>query len=94
MGTERDVQTERVDDIPVLIEQLRVMGVPQILNEVIPVHGNHQGLSVGWIAGVWLAYILSEADHRLSQVEPWAEAHLRTLQKLVPEGVRSERFYR
>lgn len=92
METEAKVQTERVDDIPLLVEQLRIMGVPQILNEIIPVHGNHQGLSVGWIAAVWLAYILSEADHRLSRVEPWAEAHLRTLERLLPEAVRSQDF--
>ena len=85
METEAKVLTERVDDIPLLIEQLRIMGVPQILDEIIPVHGNHQGLSVGWIAAVWLAYILSEADHRLSRVKPWAQAHLRTLERWLPE---------
>jgi transposase len=28
---------------------------------------------------VWLTHILSEADHRLNHVEPWAEQRLHTL---------------
>lgn len=42
-----EIETERVDDIPLLITQQEKMGVPRVLDEVIVVHGNRQGLSVG-----------------------------------------------
>jgi hypothetical protein len=31
------------------------------------------GLSFGWVTVVWLTHILSEADHRLNHVAPWAQ---------------------
>jgi transposase len=34
---------------------------------------------LGWTATIWLAHILSQADHRLNQVQPWVERHLETL---------------
>lgn len=68
------------------------MGIPQIVDEKIEMHGNHQGLSVGWLVTGWLAYILSESDHRLSYVEPWAEGRLQTLQALFPEPMEAKDF--
>jgi len=89
---EVEIRTERVDDVPLLIHQQQKMGIPEVLNEVIRPHGNREGLSVGWLATVWLSYILSEADHRMSEVEPWAEKQWHTLQALVPEPVRVKDF--
>lgn len=65
------VITERVDDIPVLMAQLVKMNVPGLLDEHFQTHGNWNGTSLGWTASVWLAHILSQGDHRLSQVEAW-----------------------
>jgi transposase len=70
--------SERVDDIPLLLAQLERMGVRSLLDEYCPVHGNWVGLSLGWVAELWLTPILSEADHRLNHVEPWAEQRLHT----------------
>jgi transposase len=55
------------------------MGVQPLLDEHFPTHGNWVGLSLGWVAVVWLTHILSEADHRLNHVEPWSEQRLHTL---------------
>ena len=88
---EVDIDTERVDDIPVLIHKQRMMGIPQVLDEVIRPHGNWQGLSVGSLTAVWLAYILSEADHRMCKVEPWATKRLETLSALFSEVVDENR---
>jgi hypothetical protein len=66
------IDTERVDDVPLLIRQQQAMGIPQVLDTVVTPHGNRQGLSVGWLTASWLAFILSEADHRMCEVEPWA----------------------
>ncbi len=71
--------SERVDDIPLLLAQLERMGVRSLLDEYFPAHGNWVGLSLGWVAELWLTHILSEADHRLNHVEPWAEPRLHTL---------------
>ena len=89
---EVEIRTERVDDLPLLIRQQQKMGIPEVLNEVIHPHGNREGLSVGWLTTAWLSFILSEADHRMSEVEPWAEDHLQTLQALLPEPVRVKDF--
>jgi transposase len=81
---EVEIQTERIDDLPLLVAQQQRMGIPAIIDAVIEPHGNRQGLSVGWTVVGWLSFILSEADHRLSFVEPWAASRLRSLQALLP----------
>ena len=48
------------------------MEVAALLDKHFPTHGNWQGLSLGQIVVVWLAYILSEGDHRLNSVQGWA----------------------
>jgi transposase len=83
------IRSERVDDIPLLVEQLERMGVPELLDEHIGQHGNWQGLSLGWVATVWLSHILSEADHRLNQVQAWASERLMTLRSCTGRVVRA-----
>jgi transposase len=73
------ILSERVDDIPLLLAQMARMGVQLLLDTHFPTHGNWQGLSLGWVTVLWLAHILSQADHRLNHVEPWAEKRLQTL---------------
>jgi transposase len=73
------VTTERVDDIPLLLAQLKRMGVQELLDQHFPTHGNWQGLSLGYVAVVWLSHILSQADHRLNPVQDWLEHHLETV---------------
>jgi transposase len=86
------ITNERVDDIPLLLAQLERMQVTPLLDEHFPTHGNWQGLSLGTVASVWLTFILSEANHRLSQVEPWAAQRLRTLATGVGQPVRALDF--
>ena len=81
--------TERVDDIPLLMEQMERMGLPTLLDEHFKTHGNWSGLSLGWTSVVWLTHILSQADHRLNQVEGWAEKRLQTLQQVTQQSVRA-----
>jgi transposase len=87
--TERlNVISERVDDIPVLQAQMQQMGLPSLLDEHFPTHGNWQGLSLGWAVTIWLTYILSQGDHRLNHVEPWVEKRLRTLRRSTGQKVQ------
>ena len=83
------VTHERVDDIPLLLAQLNRMGVQGLLDQHFPTHGNWQGLSLGWVASIWLGHILSMADHRLSYVQPWAEKRLSTLSICTGQSVRA-----
>jgi len=72
-------RTERVDDIPLLLAQMEKMNIAALLDKHFPMHGNWQGLSLGEIVVVWLAYILSEGDHRLNSVQGWVAGILMTL---------------
>ena len=92
MMTQAEVQTYRVDDVPLLVWQQRVMGIAQIIDEIVQPHGNRQGLSVGWTVVGWLSYILSQADHRMSYVESWAAEQLSVLQALIPAAVSVRDF--
>src|SRR5467141_3025088 len=73
-----NIITERVDDIPLLLEQMQRMGLPTLLDDHFPIHGNWQGLSLGWVSTVWLSSIVSRGDHRLVHVEPWVAQRLWT----------------
>jgi transposase len=80
MNDIRTIFTERVDDIPLLIEQMKQMDLPTLIDTHFPAHSNWYGLSMGWISTIWLSSIVSQGDHRLSHVEPWVANRLWTLQ--------------
>ena len=82
------VTTERVDDIPLLIAHLERMNVPSLLEQHFHQHGNWHGLSIGWVATIWLAHLLSAADHRLNHVQPWVEKRLHTLRAVTQRPVQ------
>ena len=88
MATEPIVTNERVDDIPVLLTQIERMSVKELIDKHFPTHGNWQGKSLGSIAVIWLAHILSQADHRLNQVQAWASKRLETLKTFLGEELR------
>lgn len=89
MTDDLTVTTERVDDIPVLLSQAKKMGLPDLLDEHFPVHGNWEGTSLGWTLAVWLTHILSEGDHRLNQVQTWVVSRLHTLQMNTRQAVQA-----
>src|SRR5216683_898342 len=74
-----NIITERVDDIPLLIEQMQRMSLPTLLDNHFPTHGNWTGLSLGWVSTIWLSSMLSRGDHRMVHVEPWVAKRLWTL---------------
>jgi transposase len=87
MTPSASLTVERIDDLPLLLAQMERMGIRELLDRHFPAHGNWLGLSFGWTATLWLAHLLSEGDHRLNQVEPWAVAHLTTLRQCTGQGV-------
>jgi hypothetical protein len=57
---------ERVDDIPLIIGLANQLRWPEILDRHLGTHGLHEGVTNGQLAVGWLAYLLSQADHRTS----------------------------
>lgn len=70
---------ERVDDIPLLLAEMQRLGLGELLDEHFPTHGNWDGLSLGQVTLLWLTHVLSQADHCLNHVQPWAQSLWRTL---------------
>lgn len=81
------ILTERVDDIPLLLEQMQRMELPTLIDNPFPAHGHWKGLSLGWVSTIWLSSILSRGDHRLSHVEPWVANRLWTLETATDQDV-------
>jgi transposase len=89
MAENLTVQTERVDDIPVLMAQATRMGLPELIDRHFVPYGNWSGASLGMTTSIWLAHILSEGDHRLNQVEDWVAQRLEMLSIAAGHPVRA-----
>jgi transposase len=92
MTEELTINTECIDDIPLLMAQLDRMQVSTMVDQYFPTHGNWQGLSLGTVVTVWLTFILSEANHRLSHVQAWAAQRLTLLAGCLGQPVRALDF--
>ena len=84
------VTSERVDDIPLLIAQMRHMQLDSLLDKHFTPHGNWGGLTPGQLSVLWLTYILSEGDHRLNRLESWLEDHRLTVGSCLAPQTRRE----
>ena len=74
--------TERVDDVALLIGQMVKMGFVEVLDRHLPRHWKQRRLSWGWTAVIWLAYILTEGDHRKVTVAAYIKGMHHTLSHL------------
>src|SRR5467141_2368176 len=79
--------TERVDDVALLIGQMVTMGLPEVLDRHIPRHWTQRGLSWGWTAVIWLAYIVTEGDHRKVSMETYLKGMHHTLSRLTAQAI-------
>jgi transposase len=86
------LQHERVDDIPLLLGLMQQLHLPETLERSLGSHHLHQGISNGWLASVWMAFILSEANHRKVSVQDWAQSHQRTLESILGQSLRPAEF--
>src|SRR5207244_3371988 len=83
LGTnELVVITERVDDVALLVGQMVKMGFVEVLDRHLPRHWKQRGLSWGWTAVIWLAYILTEGNHRKVSMEAYVKGMQNTLRHL------------
>jgi transposase len=92
MAEQLSLTHERVDDLPVLIALMQRLRLPELLDRHLGNHGHHQGFSNGWLATIWLTFILSQGDHRKSVVQEWATRHRLTLERFVGLPLRPVEF--
>ena len=83
---------ERIDDIPLLVVLQQRVGLSEIIDQIIPRHWLHQGLSLGQLVLGWNTFILSEGDHRKVTVQDWAIQHRTVLEELLGEPIRNTDF--
>src|SRR5438093_13785904 len=79
--------TERVDDVALLIGHMVKMGFVEVLDRHIPRHWQQRELSWGWTAVIWLAYIVTEGDHRKVSVAAYIQGMQTTLSHLRGQGI-------
>ena len=79
--------TERVDDVALLLGQMVTMGFVEVLDRHLPRHWKQRGMSWGWTAVIWLAYILTEGDHRKVTVETYIKGMHHPLSRLTAQVI-------
>jgi len=87
-----NIESQRVDDIPLLLAIIAELGIQQEIDREIKPHGLWQGCSVGTIVVVWLCYILTEQDHRLEPVQKWVNSRARLFDRLLGLELRETDF--
>jgi len=78
----KELISYQAGDIPLLYSMVKKLGIGASVNDTLKVHGNWVGILPGEILEMWICYILSHCDHRLSGVEEWAKEHLDFLRAL------------
>jgi len=92
------IESERSDDIPLIIHWLLAMKIQDIVDGSSPEpHQNWQGLSYGQIVVVFLCYVVTQQDHRMCAVEAWVMTHQQTLMAssgwtITPSDVSDDRI--
>jgi transposase len=92
MAQTRILHHERIDDIPLIIGLAHKLRLAEVLDYHMGTHRLQRGLNNGQLAVGWLAYILSQADHRKSAVRDWANGIPRTLEHLLGHPIREVEF--
>lgn len=87
-----NINTERIDDFPLLLEVIHRLGLPGIIDNHLRRHGLQQGLSWGWIATIWLAHILTQSNPRKQPVQAWVRQAHETIERITGMKVRELDF--
>jgi transposase len=75
------ISSERVDDIPLIVEWLKQMDIVKWIDQKLSQpHGNRTGLSYGQLSVLLLTYMMTQADHRLCAAEAWVNSHRHILE--------------
>jgi transposase len=84
----RLLRVEAVADRPVLWATFKRLDLLVHLDRHFPVPLHWKGsLTPGEVLGLWLLFLISQADHCLNHVQPWVQQHQRTLSALLGKTV-------
>jgi transposase len=92
MKDERTVETERIDDLPVLIEWLKQMKVDAIIDDHTHAHGLWGGLSKGVLGMTWIAHMIMTGDHRKVRLNEMLQRRRRSLGVVLGGEMRASEF--
>lgn len=85
----QEMRAENSGDVVLLLGQMKQMGLPELLDEWLSRYQREGRVSLGWMICIWLAYIVSQGDHRKLSVRDWVSGMRETLEQatglLVPE---------
>jgi transposase len=70
-----ETKIETIGGIPLITRLLKELDIRKLINDHYKVHGNWSGSDKGLIVSIWIVYILSRCDHRLSVMEDWVADH-------------------
>ena len=77
---EMEINAECVNDVVFLLGKMKQMNLPSLLDGHIKRHPLEEGLSWGWVVCIWLAYVVSQGDHRKLTVRDWVRQTHQTLE--------------
>jgi len=60
MIPEMNINTERINDFPLLLEVMQRFGLPGIVDNHLRRYGLQQRLSWGWIATIWRSIVAAK----------------------------------
>ena len=86
------ITTERIDDVVLLLEIMKQIDLPGMLDRHLPRHWLQEGLSWDWVTTIWIAHILSQGDHRKVTVRDWVRQAHTTLEQVTGLGIRETDF--
>jgi transposase len=92
MKEERTVETERLDDLPVLIEWLKQMKVDEVIDEHTQAHGLWGGISKGVLGLTWIAHLIMTGDHRKVRLNEMLQRSRRSLGAMLGCEIRASEF--
>lgn len=64
-------QVEHLGIFPIILKILNGIGLIEHIDNAYSCHGNWGGAGKGVVTAVWICYIISRCDHRLSPVSAW-----------------------
>jgi len=92
MVEERTVETERLDDLPVLIEWLKQMKVDELIDDHTHPHRLWGGISKGGLGMTWIAHMLMTGDHRKVRLNEMLQGKRRSVGALLGCEIRESEF--
>ena len=87
-----ETKIEKIGGASLVLSILIDLEIRELINSHYPVHGNWDGMDKGFIVCVWISYIISESDHRLSALEDWVKEHEKSLGLQLEERINEKDF--